>query len=122
MTPTVVGNCVTCLSGAVGRVLLVASLPACAELMLIGNEFPLTSRCLSSDSSSLSSSSEPNASSSVESTLWFLSCDIIDDAREWKDGGGEFGTVSVWLGVGAVGVSGPFSSWVFTCEIAYQCL
>jgi hypothetical protein len=110
-------GCAVCLSGTVSPVLVsLLPLPACAEFVLAGNEFPRTKRCLSSGSSSLSSPSVSNASASVASTLASLSCDIMDDAREWKDGGGELGTASVWLAVGAVGVPGSFSSWVFTCN------
>jgi hypothetical protein len=91
-------------------VLLFALFPVCGGLLFIGKEFPRTSRCLSSGSSSLSSPSLSNASASVGSTVSFRSRDTNDDAREWKDGGGELG---VWF-VGLVGVSGSSLSRLFT--------
>lgn len=85
---------------------------AAVALLNDGVELPRTSRCLSSVSSSLSSPSASNASARSGSTLFRRS---RDDARDRKDGGGEFGIGYVGLGKGAVGVSGS-SSWAFTCD------
>lgn len=54
------------------------------------SELCLTSRCLSSGSSSESESSASNASASAgSSTLRFRGA--VEDALEWKEGGGESG-------------------------------
>ena len=60
---------------------------AADAVVSLGIEFWRTSRCLSSASSSLASSSS-KASASVESTWVFR---WGDDAREWNDGGGDPG-------------------------------
>lgn len=102
-----------------GRVICVGCPPGCAAApvrvasLKDGVELPRTSRCLSSVSSSLSSPSASNASARSGLTVLDRS---LDDVRERKDGGGEFGTGCIGLGKGSVGVSAS-SSWAFTCEV-----
>lgn len=80
---------------------------ACADSELnVGVVLPRTKRCVSSASSSLSS----NASARSLLTVVSRSRDILDDAREWNDGGGEFGMGYVGLGKGVDAVSGPSAS------------
>jgi hypothetical protein len=87
----------------------------CVALLKDGVELPRTKRCLSSGSSSLSSPSASKASARSELTVLDRS---LEDALEWKDGGGELGTGYAGLGKGAVGVSGSSTSWALTCEMS----
>jgi len=86
----------------------------CAALLVPDDVLLRTKRCLSSASSSLSSDSS-NASARSGLTVWFLSLDMIDDALEWKEGGGELGIGCVGLGWEAIGDTASSSSWAFTC-------
>jgi len=104
----VAGVCVAVLS-----VTVVEDALDCAAPPTVADEFPRTSRCLSSGSSSLSSSVS-NASARSGFTVWLRSRDSIEDALEWKDGGGEFGMGCVCLGA-SIGESMSSSSWAFTC-------
>ena len=76
-----------------------------------GPEVRLTSRCLSSPSSSLDSSGSSKASARVESTCRPR---FGDDAREWKEGGGELGAAR--KDRGSIGDTESSSSWALTYD------
>lgn len=101
----VVGSCVVCLSGP-GLELPpdVVSVDPAAPEASVGEEFRRIKRCRSSASSSLSSSSSSAPKASARSGFtgrWLL---WMEDAREWKDGGGELGIDGRAIEVGLVGV------------------
>lgn len=103
------------LAGAGAGMLLAAEPPPAVELpLMMGSEFCLTRRCLSSGSSSSSESSASNASARVGS-LTRLFRGVGEDALEWKDGGGELGICwrerVVWMGE----ETWSSSSWALTC-------
>jgi hypothetical protein len=85
------------------------------DACVVGDVGVLTSRLLSSDSSSLSSPSASNASARSGSTISFLRLEDTEEARDRKDGGGESGVGWDRGGCSNVGVV-RLSSCVLTCE------
>ena len=74
---------------------------------MVGVEFCRTSRCLSSASSSLASSSSKASARSLLTRPFRVG----EEAREWNDGGGELG---IWARRCGTSCSSS-SSWAFTC-------